>query len=618
MQKNDDIWVAGITRGHNGGVCLLKNGEVVFSIEEERLTRYKYDGGPIASIHKILEYTDKLDYVGFAHTQALDGRNGPTNFLEWCGDNTYMGVLRKLGLIRHEPENSRVPQNHSQVYDFAMEHHKLHAWCGLVRSGWENATILVVDGAGTFIPLTKEGEEFVAYEVESVYHGDIKSDGVIKTVFKHLGTREPVTGLMDHIDCRVLGHIEEFEPNANFLNLLSDRGGTVKAYEAATANIGWMSIEAGKTMGLFPYGQERDEIPSFYDKDFDFWPLTNRNWVVPKYPNGANLNDKLYIDQTLIDEEFTQDKNRYDLSISKDIAYAVQTETQDAVLQMILKSVEMTGNKRVILTGGYGLNCVANYYFIDKLKKEGIELYAEAISNDAGTALGAAYWAYYLSTGKAENISPSLYLGPAYCYTDKEISNLATKYNAEVKDDVNDIDIVNLITDRNIVTIFQGRCENGPRALGNRSILYDPTDPNGKDFVNEVKRREFFRPFAGTILKEDVHEWFNLRGMEDTPHMMYAVNCQPGIEEKIPSIIHVDGTCRIQTVTEQENPNYYSLIKTFKEKTGCPIIFNTSFNLGGEPLVETLDDGFRTLSSSKIEYMYLPEYKKLIYIKNTE
>lgn len=618
MQKNKDIWVAGITRGHNGGVCLLKNGEIVFSIEEERLTRYKYDGAPFAGIKKILEYTDKLDYVGFAHTQALDGRNGPSNFLEWCGDNMYVGILRKFGLIKHEPESRDRPQTHSQVFDFAMEHHKLHAWCGLLRSGWENATILVVDGAGTFIPLNKDGQEFIGFEVESIFYGDIKSDNVVQTVFKHIATREPVTGLLDNIDCNVLGHIEEFEPDAQFINLLSDRGGTVKAYEAATQSCGWMAIEAGKTMGLFPYGKERDEIPSFYEKDFSFWPLTNRNWIVPKYPNGADLNELLYLDQVAIAEEFENNKNKYDVSAYQDIAYAVQTQTQDAVLQMIKKSVEMTGNKKVIITGGYGLNCVANYYFLDKLKDEGIEIYAEPISNDAGTALGAAYWANYLGTGDVKSLDPTLYLGPAYCHSNAEINALGEKYDAVITDNVENTDIVDLITSKNIVTIYQGRCENGPRALGNRSILYDPTDPNGKDFVNEVKKREFFRPFAGTILKEDVHEWFDLRGMEDTPHMMYAVNCQPGIEEKIPAIIHVDGTCRIQTVTEEENQNYYSLIKTFKEKTGCPIIFNTSFNLGGEPLVETLDDGFRTLANSKIEYMYLPEYRKLVYIKNKD
>jgi carbamoyltransferase len=146
--------------------------------------------------------------------------------------------------------------------------------------------------------------------------------------------------------------------------------------------------------------------------------------------------------------------------------------------------------------------------------------------------------------------------------------------------------------------------------------MYDPSDPDGKDHVNLIKRREYFRPFAGSILEEDVHEWFDLRGMESSPTMMYAVNCQPGIAERIPSIIHVDGTCRIQTVSEKQNPHYYKLIKAWKEKTGLSIIFNTSFNLGGEPLVETLDDAVRTLKHSDIEYLYLPEYNKLITLKN--
>jgi len=146
--------------------------------------------------------------------------------------------------------------------------------------------------------------------------------------------------------------------------------------------------------------------------------------------------------------------------------------------------------------------------------------------------------------------------------------------------------------------------------------MFDPTFEDGKDYVNNVKRREYFRPFAGSILEEDVHEWFDLRGMDSTPHMMYAVNCQPGIEEKIPSIIHIDGTCRIQTVNRDQNPHYYDLIKTFKERTGIPIVFKTSFNLGGEPLVETIEDAIWTLQQSEIEYLYLPEFKKLVKVAN--
>ena len=225
---------------------------------------------------------------------------------------------------------------------------------------------------------------------------------------------------------------------------------------------------------------------------------------------------------------------------------------------------------------------------------------------------------FYKSLNKDETVekrTDSLYLGPQYNYTDTEIKDLVAEYKAEITD-VDHNDIVELLTKKNIVAIFQGRSENGPRALGNRSLLFDPTFVDGKDYVNTVKRREYFRPFAGTVLEEDVHDWFDLRGMDSSPTMMYAVNCQPGVEEKIPSIIHVDGTCRIQTVTRDQNAHYYDLIKTFKDKTGIPIIFNTSFNLGGEPLVETLEDAFWTLDQSDIEYLYLPEHKKLITIKN--
>jgi carbamoyltransferase len=231
--------------------------------------------------------------------------------------------------------------------------------------------------------------------------------------------------------------------------------------------------------------------------------------------------------------------------------------------------------------------------------------------------MGAALLWYHNITGDI-NVRPrenDVYLGPKLSYTHNEIDNIAAKYNAEVTDATH-ADVVELMTSKNIVANFQGRSENGPRALGNRSLMFDPTFKDGKDFVNEIKDREYFRPFAGSILAEDVHEWFDLRGMEDSPTMMYAVNCQPGIEEKIPAIIHIDGTCRIQTVTREQNPHYYDIIKAFKEKTGCPIIFNTSFNLGGEPLVETLDDAIRTLDNCDIEYLYLPEYGKLITVKN--
>jgi len=173
-----------------------------------------------------------------------------------------------------------------------------------------------------------------------------------------------------------------------------------------------------------------------------------------------------------------------------------------------------------------------------------------------------------------------------------------------------------LLSKNNIVCIFQGQSEAGPRALGNRSILYNPTDPNGKDFVNKVKGREWFRPFAGTVLLEKSFEWFDMAGMKESPFMMCAVNVRPEKQSLIPSITHVDGTCRIQTLTKKQNPNYYKLIKEFEKITGIPILFNTSFNLAGHTLVETFDHAMQTILNSKMKYLYLPDLEVLLTKEN--
>jgi carbamoyltransferase len=303
----------------------------------------------------------------------------------------------------------------------------------------------------------------------------------------------------------------------------------------------------------------------------------------------------------------------------RDLAYACQTQTQEQVLKLIRKAVAMSNNKKVVLSGGYGLNCVANYYYLEHLRKEGIEFYVEPISNDAGTAMGAALMFYHqISADKTPKVHDTLYLGPKREYTLSDLEVRIKDNNKIIISDATHKDVVKLMRSKNIVAMFQGRSENGPRALGNRSILFDPTFKDGKDFVNTVKNREYFRPFAGTILQDDVHEWFDLRGMEDSPSMMYAVNCQPGVKEKIPAVIHVDGTCRIQTVTEEQNFHWYNLIKEFKNQTGVPALFNTSFNLGGEPLVETIDDAMRTLYNSGINHIYFPAVKIMVEIQHND
>ncbi len=591
------VWIAAIARGHNSGICLLKDGEIVFSIEEERLTRAKYDGGPLASMVKILDYTDKIDYLVVAHTQTLEETAGR---IDYSGDDMYTGLARKLGLIDQKVRG----RQHPQVVDLSKIHHKLHAACAFYRSGFDQAVAVIVDGAGTYIPLQIDNQTVIGWEVETIVNCDYPSK--FDTVFKHIGLAGPNVG----------GMVTDFDGSAYAEEgthecIVSERAGITKVYEAATQYCGWSSIEAGKTMGLFPYGKPNDKIPKLFDET-GIYPLSNRNLIVPTYPNGAQINAPLFeFLQESIADDITKLQNR------RDLAYACQTQTQDQVVKLIRKAVEMTGRTQVVISGGFGLNCVANYHYLDALKDEGIELYCEPVSNDAGTAIGAGlmFWRAFSEDTTVAKRSDTLYLGPQYHYTDDEINGYVESHGAEITDAAHS-DIVELLVNKNIVTIFQGRSENGPRALGNRSVLFDPRVPDGKDFVNSVKRREYFRPFAGSILAEHAHEWFDLRGMDESPTMMYAVNCQPGIEEKIPAIIHVDGTCRIQTVTQEQNKHYYDLIKTFYDQTGCPIIFNTSFNLGGDPLVETLFDAVETLRQSDIEYLYLPEYGKLIKIAN--
>jgi carbamoyltransferase len=182
--------------------------------------------------------------------------------------------------------------------------------------------------------------------------------------------------------------------------------------------------------------------------------------------------------------------------------------------------------------------------------------------------------------------------------------------------DANYADVIDLIQQKHLVALFQGRSEAGPRALGNRTLMFDPTVPNGKDLVNLIKRREWFRPFAASCMLEHVHEWFDMAGLKESPFMMYAVDALPGVAEKVPSVIHVDNTCRVQTVTQEQNKHWYNLIKEFNSRTGVPMLFNTSFNLAGDPLVETIDDALDTLRRSDIEYLYLPDIGKLVKVPN--
>jgi len=568
--------IVSCSRGHNASTTLLVDGEIIFYLEEERLSRWKRDGSPFLGLQKVFEYVDHIDHLVICHTHREGAK------ADWTGEDVYRCWIRKQA---------------RKKFDFKVTfidtiHHHMHATCAFVNSGFDDAAILVADGAGSF--LKSEACRDTVFEFETIFVAD-RGQIDYGTAYKHMGTADSV------------GYIRCDKDAPLFI---TDNPGIVKEYEAVTTYCGFSSIDAGKTMGLSPYGKENPDIPPMFRNGFG-----NRDLFAPNYPNGANVVVSRY---PKLREDLASHKRGEWTQIQKDMAYAIQRASEEEITKLIQKAYDLTGKKNICISGGYGLNCVANYKF--KKAFPDLNIYVEPISHDGGTSIGGAYHVYnkdYKSKYQQLpelKVPKTLYYGPSYN---------PNEYLDDIDDcwkvvDTSYDDIAKLIRQGNIVTIFQGRSEGGPRALGNRSILFDPTIKDGKDLVNKVKRREFFRPFACSILADKVHDWFDLAGMEDSPSMMYAVECLKGVEDKIPSVIHVDGTCRIQTVAKEQNEHYYNLISAFEKLSDTPILFNTSFNLGGDPLVETIEDAIDTLGNSDLNYMYLPEIQKLVHVPDND
>lgn len=283
-----------------------------------------------------------------------------------------------------------------------------------------------------------------------------------------------------------------------------------------------------------------------------------------------------------------------------DECYNTQQETQNEVIKLLQKYTEKVNTKNIVISGGYGLNCVANYEFLKHFPNH--NLYIDPICFDAGISIGQSFY-YHKQNSRFFPIQPlkNVYIGlKEHNYDLRGLNTRKVSYT----------DVAKLLCEGNVVALFQGKSEAGQRALGNRSLLFDPRVENGRDVVNSLKKRESFRPFAGTVLHEHAHDWFDMRGLNDCSYMQYAVNVK---KEGIPAMIHVDNTCRIQTITKKQNKHFYNLISAFYEETKVPMLLNTSFNLAGEPLVETFNDAINTLKKSKIKYIYLPEIQTLVF-----
>lgn len=544
----------GVSRVHNSAVTLLKGGEMVFHIENERLSNIKYDAYPFHALAKLPEHVPFVDNVCLAGV-------GPTVSMEtFPSVDAYTTYISRL--------NRSFYGHDIEIHDLWEHHHRLHAACAFYNSGFTEAICIIKDGMGSDYMLDDPNFLPGSFGRENGSTFTASYPANFTLIDKHV---------IVPFDCDIMVDNVRVSNNAS----------EALAFQKTSKEFGFHELDAGKVMGMSSYGKE-DKY-----KIFD-------NGVIPREIIGFESGDvRTGFLAADVGEEFQEQAN---------FAYSLQKQTQEHIKQYILDMVARTGIKNVCLSGGFFLNCVANYEYLKNLPSD-IKLYIEPISSDAGTSIGAAKIVHHHQTGDM-TIRPqtTLYHGFSYNYTAQEIYE-RLKEGESIKK-IEPSEVAQLIADRNIVAMFQGKSEAGPRALGNRSILYDPRDPNGKDFVNLIKQREWFRPFAGSILHEETNNWFDMRGLEESPFMMYAVNVlQP---EKIPAITHIDGTCRVQTVKPEQNKHYYNLISEFNKITGVPILFNTSFNLAGDCIVETLDDALDTLRRCDIKYLYLPEHGVLI------
>jgi carbamoyltransferase len=488
-----------------------------------------------------------------------------------------------------DDKHSHFPHEAVRVVKDYVDHVDAIALSGLkTASWWDN----MGETTNQYIDLVRSlGKSFTKNKMQFFDYGDAHHLCHAATAFYNSGFDEALCIVKDGAGSFV-GNRREQE--SNFLMskggyptlvdrvLSGNRVGLAESYEIVSQKLGFTEHDAGKVMGLSSYG---DTIVSGY--------LPDGHW--------CRRHDCEICRATLDIKEFEEAAN---------IAYSLQRSTEDAVIEDVHRLIAKTGKRNICVSGGLFLNCVMNYKLLSSLPDD-VNLYVEPLANDSGNSVGAARLAYFYEFNGDNHVKQeTLFYGPK-----REISlREASMAGGEVADSQI---IAKLISERNVVAMFQGGSESGPRALGNRTIMYDPRDPDGKDRVNKVKGREWFRPFAGSVLHEYASQWFDMKSLSESPYMMFAVNVIEDKKSLIPSITHVDGTCRIQTVKRNNNTHFYDVINDFHKITGVPVVFNTSFNLAGHCLIETVDDALKTFRSSDIDILYFPEVGRMMR-KNNE
>jgi carbamoyltransferase len=434
------------------------------------------------------------------------------------------------------------------------KHHLCHAYSGFYSSKFKDALCFVFDGDGSRFFLK---EDLIVSEVESIF---LFKDEICdnKPIYKKYKLLQETEGVWTN------DLIFDYDHDISHEMSIGNK------FEFLSIDMGFSYFGAGKLTGLAPYKNYKDRLPAEYNTEY---------W-----------------------------KGQVDKS------YDLHLDSTNKIIQTIDKYTKKTGIKNVVISGGVALNCLINYSLVKHFPD--LNFHIDPICSDGGISLGNSLLQYRQETNKIPDRIHNTYFGHKEEFYDlqkfenfpltKILSHQKTTYD----------EVANLISQGNLISLFQGRSEVGYRSLGNRSLLFDPRITNGKSIVNRIKKRENFRPFAASILLEEVNDWFDLRTLKESQYMSFAVDAFAHTIETVPAVIHVDGTSRIQTVTKEQNYHFYKLIKAFHSKTNVPMLLNTSFNLANHPLVETLDDAIHTLSNSEIEYLYLPEIQILITLKN--
>lgn len=538
--------ILGISPAHDSSMCLLEDGLIKKFLKEERITRKKRDSVPIKSLSKILSENSELDY--FVHAPPAEG-SWNQFFTDW------INYVSKFSNIKNSVDVSR-------------EHHLQHASLAFYNSGFDEAAIIIADGAGSYL----DGLQ----EVESIFVASYPD--IFTPIYKNFWIKDVNAPKIPH----ELKNFPECE-----IETCKGVGGIVSLYITATTLIGQHPLENGKTMGLAAYG-EKSNLPNFIIDQCSM--IDSRFFITSKDGETAVYSDYFF------DQTNTVPQKNYNLYA--DYAYHIQQQSEVAMEHLIRKAIEKTGLKNICISGGYGLNVVANLRFLKNFP--GINFYFEPIADDSGNSIGAALLQYRkISKDKSINkINHTFYHGFEYPLND-------------IGSEISYRDISLLLNNNKSVAIYYKLAEAGPRALGHRSILFDARDPNAKDLVNIIKKREWYRPFAAACLEEDAKKYFDLYDNIGYEFMTINANANDLAKKEIPGVLHVDDTCRIQIVKDKSEP-LYKLLQEFKRLTGVGVLLNTSFNIAGEALVETPEDAINTFNNSELYCLWFPEISKAI------